>query len=206
MRTVSGKSVTYKDAVTSLENIREDASEAKLPKKKTVKKSKSMAKRSKRERFGEFESVSFDAAETLADILARQKSTHRIPGSPLLSIISLRTESITDPVKCTHDEAVRQRGVTEARIYIKLYYNEGEVMRTVVKEIGGGFGVDFCGKDGSKAIDSNYDLTDVKDQEETNSTLISVVVNQEPKSIKAEIYEVVSALSILIKRVRLEIL
>jgi hypothetical protein len=126
----------------------------------------------------------------------------------------MHSEVITDTVLCPHDEIVRQRCVTEARIYMKLFYNEKEITQTCVKEINGqGFNVEWVGQENLKGnlsgdgIESNYDINDMstKDNNDTKSTLISVVVNQEPKSIKAEIYEVVSDFSILTNRAFSEI-
>jgi hypothetical protein len=215
LRTVSGKSGAYQDK-KSLENINEDAEEAvspllKSPKKKVViKRPKSTTKRSKRDKVGEFQYYKFDHHEIMDEIRTRMKSTHRVPGSPILSIHSMHTEIVTDTVVCPHEEMVRQRGLSEARIYMKLFYNEKEITQTPVREINGQYfnikwvGQGFSSKEDSHGdnIESNDDLNGVlsKDKDgagETKSTLISVVVNQEPKSIKAEIYEVVSDLLII---------
>lgn len=170
-------------------------------KKVMIKQPRSQSRKGRREKPGEFHYYKFNQNETIEEIRARVRSTRRIPGSPLLTIIPLHTEQITDTVLCPHDEIVRRRLLTESRVYMKLYYNEKEIMQTSVNEINGQkFSVEWTGQERptNGTMESTISLHDPSMQDLSSgggmikSTLISVLVNQEPESIKAEIFEVVS--------------
>lgn len=200
LRTVSGKSVRlYEDkngtgkvyeTREEVEDQDEDQDDAALSTRKKSKKKVTISKQkskksSKKAKIGVFSRHKFDHRAVMEDIRYRKQVSYRVPGSPILTIVPLHTESITDSVLCPHDEVVRRRSLNETRIYIKLFYNENMIMQTSVKEIDEEtFSINW------HSIDSDNDAG--RDASETTEPgYISVIVSQEPESIKAEIYEVV---------------
>ncbi|KAJ3413142.1 Coiled-coil and C2 domain-containing protein 2A [Chytridiales sp. JEL 0842] len=124
-------------------------------------------------------------------IMQRLEASKKPPGAPILSISQVYTEPITEHLKCSREEQLRRHEVEETFVYIKIFYNDKEVTKTIPRPFDlERFTVPFRGLD-ANPID-NDQIVDIAESERKNRedwTSFGIKVREVPESIRVEVYE-----------------
>ncbi|KAJ1342536.1 hypothetical protein BSLG_002854 [Batrachochytrium salamandrivorans] len=125
------------------------------------------------------------------EIVKRMQAARRPPGSPLLSFIQDSKNIITPLAECSKEEITRRREIDATFFYLRYYYNNKEVMRTVARPVDPStFTLQFNGiEDLSEAehlVKAQPQKTGAK---EYSKSVFGIHVSEPPVSMRVEIFE-----------------
>ncbi|KAI9317369.1 hypothetical protein DFJ73DRAFT_635749, partial [Zopfochytrium polystomum] len=119
----------------------------------------------------------------------RLESSRKRIGAPILAISYSFSEPVTEMIKCSKDEHRRRLQVDATSVFLRIYYNDKEVTRTVPRPIDperfsvSVKGVQNLGEDYSINVD---EATRGRAEE---ATVFAVKVTEIPESIRINVYE-----------------
>ncbi|KAJ8322975.1 hypothetical protein O5D80_008492 [Batrachochytrium dendrobatidis] len=133
----------------------------------------------------------FHAKRLKVGILKRLQASRRPPGSPILSFIQDYSHNTSDSIECSKTEVLRRREVDATYIYLRYFYNDKEVMRTVAKPIDpSSFSIHFNGiEDLSEANQLVKHLPHHAINPTDTKSAFGIKVLEAPRTMRVEVFE-----------------
>ncbi|KAK5665703.1 hypothetical protein QVD99_007347 [Batrachochytrium dendrobatidis] len=133
----------------------------------------------------------FHAKRLKVGILKRLQASRRPPGSPILSFIQDYSHNTSDSIECSKTEVLRRREVDATYIYLRYFYNDKEVMRTVAKPIDpNSFSIHFNGiEDLSEANQLVKHLPHHAINPTDTKSAFGIKVLEAPRTMRVEVFE-----------------